>query len=579
MVDLKAKPFYLDEEAVRWVEDTYRAMSEHEKVCQLLFDPLMGMKREELKAFLAKYPIGGSSFRGAQFPKEETQDILRDIQKTVKVPMFIASDTETGANMPVRGGTFIATSAQCGATDDPTLHAYHVGSASAREIKSLGYNMSFGAVGDILFNWRNCVINTRAYGNTAEDAIKGCEGFIRGFKEQNMITMLKHFPGDGWEERDQHIVIANNGLSCDEWDESFGKVYRHFIDEGVLSIMIGHFTQPAWQKKLNPALKDEDIMPACLSPELIDGLLRGVLNFNGLVLTDQTKMLGYYAMPRRDAVVQTIASGIDIVLGINDIEEDVAALKAGVADGRITKERLKDAIYRILATKAAIGLHKKQQEGTLVPEPEALEIVGDEQFKQWAKDASDAAITLVKNTKNQLPIRPETHKRLFINYLGTDFTRSLMGQGVTSGGSGGVKEYIKKAFEEKGFEVTLYQESGMMGSKGKTAAFKEQYDAAIIFANFTGFAHINTIRVDWVGPMSAGCPWYEPEVPTAFVSLNLSNHMIDVPRVPIFINAYNDKPFTIDLLVEKLMGESPFKGHYNENVFCGLWDTRVGVHK
>ena len=68
-------------------------------------------------------------------------------------------------------------------------------------------------------------------------------------------------------------------------------------------------------------------------------------------------------------------------------------------------------------------------------------------------------------------------------------------------------------------------------------------------------------------------------MPTVFISLNYTNHMIDVPRVPIFINAYNDKPFTIDLLVEKLMGDSPFKGHYNENVWCGLWDTRVGTNQ
>ena len=573
MVDLRAKPFYLDDEAVRWVENTYESMTDHERACQLFFDPLMGMDRQQLKAFLDKYPIGGSSFRGAQFPKEETQDILRELQATQKIPMFIATDTETGANMPIRGGSYIGNSAACGATADPEKHAYHVASAAAREIKAAGYNMSFGAVGDILMNWRNCLVNLRAYGNTAEDAIRGCEGFIRGFREQNMITMLKHYPGDGWEERDQHIVIGNNGLGCDEWDASFGRVYKHFIDEGVLSIMVGHFTLPAWQKKLNPALRDRDVMPACLSPELIDGLLRGVLGFNGLVLTDQTKMLGYYAMPRRDAVVQTIMSGIDVVLGINDMEEDLAAMKAGIADGRITPERLRDAIYRILATKAAIGLHKSQKDGSIVPPPEALKIVGDPEFHRWSEELSDESITLVKNTKDQLPIRPETHKRLFVNFLGSTFTRSQMGQGVTSGGAVGTRDYVKQALEKAGFEVDMFQESGMLGGKGNTAEFREKHDAALIFADFTGFAHINTYRIDWGGPMSMGCPWYEPEIPTAFISLNFTNHMIDVPRVPIFINAYNDKPWTIDLLIKKLMGESPFKGRFNENVWCGLWDT------
>ncbi len=573
MVDLRGNPFYLDDSAVKWVEETYAAMTPHERVCQLFHDPLMGMNKEQLIDFLAKYPIAGASFRGAQFTPEECQDILRAMQESVKIPLFISTDTETGANMPVRGGTYIANSAQCGATDDVGLHAYHVGSAAAQEIKALGYNMSFGAVGDIITNWRNCVINTRAYGDNADVAIEGCEGFIRGFEEQGLVTMLKHYPGDGWEERDQHIVIGNNGLSCEEWDASFGRVYKHFIDKGVKSIMVGHFTLPAYQRRLAPGLEDKDIMPACLSEELIDGLLRRQLGFNGLVITDQTKMLGYYAMPRRDAVVQTIVSGIDIVLGINDIEEDIAAMKAGIEDGRISPQRLQDAIYRILATKASIGLHKSHADGSIVPQREALSVIGKDEFKNWAVEASDAAITLVKNTKNQLPIRPETHKRLFVNFLGSSFTRSMMGQGVTGGGAAGVKDVIKETLEKAGFEVHMHEESGMMGNKGNTAQFRKQYDAALIFADFTGFATVNAIRLNWGGPMSAGAPWYEPELPTAFISLNLTNHMIDVPRVPIFINAYNDKPFTIELLVKKLMGDSPFRGHYNENVWCGLWDT------
>ena len=575
MVDLRANPFFLDDEGVRWVEETYASMSEHEKICQLFVDPLMGMSREELKDFLAKWPIAGMSFRGAQWPMEETQDILRELQKLSKIPYLIASDTESGAQMPLRGGTFIATQAQAGATDDPEEVAYHITASAATEIHAAGYNWSFGAVGDLLTNWRNSLINTRAYGRDVDTVIKGCEGFIRGFKENNMVTCLKHFPGDGWEERDQHIVIANNGLSCEEWDETYGKVYRHFIDEGVLSIMVGHFTMPAYQHFFNPEMEEKDMKPATLSKELITDLLRGKLGYDGLVLTDQTMMLGYYAMKRRDAVVQSIAAGHDIVLGINDIEEDYAAMKAGIEDGRITQERLKDAIYRTLATKAAIGLHIKQKNGTLVPEKEALSIIGCEKFRNWAVDAADRAITLVKDTRHELPIRPETHPRLFVNFLGDVRTTNQLGAGVASGGSMGAADIFKETVEKAVFEVTMYEppKHGVRG-KGKTAEFAKKYDAAIIVADLSGFATRNMIRIDWGTPMSPGAPWYAYELPTVFISLNYTNHMIDVPRVPIFINAYNDKPYTMELVVKKMMGESEFKGRYNENVWCGMWDTQ-----
>lgn len=572
MVDFKASPFFLDDDAIAWVQRTYQKMSLHEKVCQLFVDPLVGKNQQELNTFLEKYPIAGMSFRGAQFPLAQTQQILRSLQNNAKIPYLIASDTECGADKALRGGTFIATAAQAGASDDPET-AYHVTAAAAAEIAAAGFNWSFGAVGDPLLNWRSSLINTRSYGPDVDLVIRCCEGFIRGFAENNMLTCLKHFPGDGWEERDQHLVIANNGLSCEEWDSIYGKIYKHFINQHILSIMVGHFTLPAYQRYLNPDLEDKDMMPACLSPELIDGLLRKQLGYNGLVLTDQTMMLGYYAMKRTDAIVQSIACGIDLILGINDIEEDIAAMKAGIADGRITAERLEDAVCRTLAAKAAIGLHKKQQAGTLVPDPSALDIVGCEKFRSWAVDAADSSITLVKDTRRQLPIRPETHKRLFVNFLGSNATTNQMGVGVSSGGSSGVKAYLKNALEQAGFEVFLYEEKGFRSPKGKTADFSRNYDAALIVADFTGFATLNSIRIHWGAPMSNGCPWYAPEVPTAFISLNYTNHMIDVPRVPIFINAYNDQTYTIDLLIQKLMGNSPFRGSYNETVWCGRWDT------
>ena len=292
------------------------------------------------------------------------------------------------------------------------------------------------------------------------------------------------------------------------------------------------------------------------------------------MFTDQTRMLGYYTMKRDDAIVRSIASGFDIVLGINDPEEDVAALKRGVEDGRITEERLRQAVYRVLATKAAIGLHIKQREGTLVPGKEALEVVGCEKFRKWAVEASDSSITLVKNTRNQLPIRPETHKKLLVNFVGNEFTNSLLGQGVATGGTGGTREVIEKVLTDAGFEVHMYEPGKGAAGIGSLKKFRESYDAALIFADLSGFATTNSLRISWSEPMSPGAPWYVPEIPTAFISLNYTNHMVDVPRVPIFINAYNDKPYTIELVVKKLMGESEFRGSYNENVWCGMWDAR-----
>lgn len=104
--------------------------------------------------------------------------------------------------------------------------------------------------------------------------------------------------------------------------------------------MAAHFTMPAYQKRLNPDLEEKDMQPACTSRELIDGLLRKLLGFQGLVITDQTKMMGYYGMSRPDALVQSIACGCDMILGINDMEEDYEAIERGIKAQIITPERL-----------------------------------------------------------------------------------------------------------------------------------------------------------------------------------------------------------------------------------------------
>jgi len=102
--------------------------------------------------------------------------------------------------------------------------------------------------------------------------------------------IYEHFPGDGVDERDQHLLSTINSLSVDDWMNSYGQIYQTFIDQGISSIMIGHIMLPAWEKQLSPDIKDSELRPASASKRLIDGLLRDELGFNGLTITDATPM-------------------------------------------------------------------------------------------------------------------------------------------------------------------------------------------------------------------------------------------------------------------------------------------------
>lgn len=572
MVNLRANPFYLDEGGVRWVEETVASMTLHEKICQMFADPLMGLDRDELHEFLAKYPLGGIPFRAAMFGNEEAQDIMAELQERAKIPYLYAGNFESGPNGALRDGTLVASGAQVRATRD-ARYAYEVGRIIGEEGEAVGYNWSFGPVGDILMNWRNSLINTRAYGDDA-DFVSACvEAYNKGCMEHGIIPCLKHFPGDGWEERDQHLAIANNGLNCEEWDATFGKIYRNSIANGVLSIMVAHFTLPSYQRRFNPNLEDKDMQPACLSKELVTDLLRGQLGFNGLVVTDQTKMMGYYGMSRQEAVPWSIACGCDIVLGVNDMEEDYEAMKRGIEQGVITLDRMNDALYRILGCKASVGLHNRKKENWFRPGREKLSVIGCEEHQNMAREVAAKAITLVKNTKNQLPLSPKKYHRIGVFGLTGNVgkQKSIYGQGVQSGGSDETTGYVMETLRRYGYEPELMQSSM---NKGKIVALKAKYDAILLFADISGFAQTNSVRLMWPDPMSSCYPWYIHDVPTVFVSFNYTNHLIDVSRVPGFINAYNNRPATIDETVKRIAGLAEFEGSYDEDVWCGTWDTR-----
>ena len=439
---------------------------------------------------------------------------------------------------------------------------------SAREAAAVGCNWNFAPIVDLTYNWRNTIVQLRAFNDNPDDVIRYAKAFFKGMKTQNIATCMKHFPGDGTEENDQHLIMGVNEYDCDKWDATFGKVYKELIDAGVMTIMAGHIALPAYSKKLRPGIKDEDIRPATLAPELITDLLKGQLGFNGLVVTDASHMIGMFGatIPRKEQVPQAIAAGCDMYLFFNDREEDFGYMMEGYKNGTITEERLNDALHRILGVKAALNLHILQKEGKLVQPKENLAVVGCEEHHKASREFADKYVTLVKDRLNYLPMTPERYKRIKLMYIGSEAV-VIAGTKFKSNDENIIKDIVSQ-LEEAGFEVDAEVPSG----KGKMEDFKKKYDCVLLILNVQGFAQFNTMRVKWDEP--AKQPWYMSELPTFVVSLSYTNNLIDVPMARCYINSYMDHHESFAATLEKMMGKSEFKGRYNENVFCGRWETR-----
>ena len=565
---LTRKPFHLKEEQVEWVKNTLGSLTTKEKIGQLFCLISYSGDHGYLSNLVHNYLIGG--IMGRRMPLNEVCDMTNFLQKESKIPMLIAANFEAGGDGLIEEGTNVGPNMQIGATGDPQFAAKQ-GYVCAKEGLAVGANWAFAPVIDIDKNFRNPIMATRLYGSD-DGLVKECGvAYTKAAQELGMAVSIKHFPGDGVDERDQHLVTSSNDLSCEEWDATFGEAYKASIEAGALTVMIGHIMQPAYTRHFCPGIKEEDIMPATLAPELINGLLREKLGFNGLVVSDATTMAGFaIPMPRSKAVPYTIAAGCDVFLFTKNLDEDYQYMTAGVEDGTITPERLDEAVMRILALKAALKLPEKKANGSIFVNPEeARRIIGCKEHKEMELACAEQSVTLVKNTEQLLPLSVEKHRRVLLYPI-------LSGESAFGGGNEDVEGIMKEALEREGFVVDIFQPvQGFEGMLRKYQDMVEQYDLLLYVGNMATKSNQTTVRIEWAQPMGANCPIYLSVIPTIFISFANPYHLLDVPRIRTFINAYKFKEANVNAVIDKLLGRSSFVGRTPVDPFCGRWDAKL----
>lgn len=561
---LKGNPFYLKDEDIYWVQRTFSGMTEDDKIGQLFFLIVYNDDRALTDKIVNKIKAGGVMCRC--MPASTLIPLVAGMQGKSAIPLLIAANLEAGGNGIVAEGTAVGSQMAISATGDPAW-AERLGEVCAEEGRAVGANYAFAPVSDIDYNFRNPITNTRTFGADPAFVAECASRYTAACQSRGVAVAVKHFPGDGRDERDQHLCTTVNDLSCEEWDNTYGAIYKRLISEGAKTFMAGHIMLPSYSKALDPSLKDGDIMPASLSKELLCGLLRKKLGFNGLIITDATTMAGFdAAMPRNKAVPAAIAAGCDMFLFTKNLEEDYRFMKEGVKSGILSRGRLDEAVLRILALKASLGLHKCDN----VPScKRAEEVLGCERFRNYARSVAEQSVTLVKEQKGVLPITPQKYRRVLVYDI--EGGENPLGYSRVSGIFGKVKPLL----EREGFEVTRFVPRP--GNEGKTAPFAEiaeGYDLILYFCNLATKSNQTTVRIEWLNPMGSNVPRYVSSVPTVFISTENPYHLLDVPMVRTYINTYGVNEFTLQCLIDKLAGRSPFVGKSPVDPFCGKWDAR-----
>jgi beta-N-acetylhexosaminidase len=565
MTDLTAAPFHLDLDARAWVERTLADMTDEQKLGQLFCLITYTSDPGYLQYLTRGLHVGGVMLR--TMPAEEAVSAVGILQESAAVPLLISANLEGGTSQTVVEATHVGSNMALAAAADPDL-ARDAARVIAREARSVGINWAFTPVADIDLAFRNPITNTRTFGSDAQRVADLSTAYIEGLQSEGLAASAKHFPGDGVDERDQHLLASVNTMSVEEWDDTFGRVYRAAIDAGVKSVMVGHIMLPAYTRALRPGITDEQIMPGIVAEELLNDLLRDRLGFNGLIVSDSTTMAGLATvLPRSRAVPEVIAAGCDMFLFTKNLEEDYAFMRAGLRDGVLTRERLDEAVTRILALKASLGLHGSNP----VPSVDAARgVLTSPEHREVEAEVARRSITLVKEESGVLPLTPERYKRILVH--GLEAGGSPIGQGARAGA---VEQFIDR-LTAAGHDVTVFQPGGgWEGLAAPTTDITDSYDLILYLANLSTRSNQTVVRIEWAEPMGANVPTYLTSVPTVFVSFENPYHLFDVPRVRTFINTYGSSPAVLDSLLEALQGRAEFVGASPVDAFCGRWDTRL----
>ena len=591
MVDLRAKPYCLNDADIAWVESTIASMTDEEKVGQLFFQLTAGQDEAYLQDLMERFHLGGCRYN--PMPGAKVLEQNRTLQKYAKVPVFIACNPEQGGNGVCPDGTFVSSQIKIGATGK-TEYAQAMGKISGAQCAATGCNMTFAPVVDITYNHECEEILFRAYGHDPKLVAQMGKAYMDGVHENDGIaSCAKHFPGNGQDYRDAHVSNNINHFGHDDWMASYGYVYKTLIDGGLDAIMGGHIMMPTYMQELNPDITMDEMMPATLCPEIMTDLLRNELGFNGMVVTDASHMVGMTnRMKRKDMLPASINAGCDMFLFFNDPDEDYGWMLDAYKTGVISEERMVEALTRILGLKAKMGLNKKAKED-LCPSAEALPgVLYNPAFKEVAPAISKDCLTLVKyKDEGVLPLDPNKTKRVMIVHI-KGVPNPMMALAAAAMGGGAAKqtpaEKLRDRLIAKGFDAHIYvspiEKIQQMMARGEKPSLNLYFAGKHSIADFVSEQDLVISLLDVAnGHPSFGLskgggeiPWYVHELPVVGISVNKPTMLADCPMLRTYINAYDSNDDTMDALVDALLtGPEAFTGTDPIDSYCGMWDTHM----
>lgn len=410
-------PYMINESP--WADSLLQTLSLDEKIGQLFMVAANSRDSNEdyylmIDSFIENYGLGGLIYFQTS-PTEHTKLVNR-FQSKSTTPMMNGIDGEWGLAMRIDSLQPFPWNMTLGAIQDNDL-LYEMGAAMAQECKTLGIHFNFAPVVDVNSNPLNPIINARSYGENPQNVSAKGFALMQGMQQSGVLACAKHFPGHGDTESDSHKtlpIIKHTKARIDTVDVL---PFKQLIDGGVASVMVAHLNISSLDSTFN--------RPSTLSPYIVDTMLRQQLNFNGLIFTDALNMKGVSSyFESGELEVAALLAGNDVLLFPEDIPAAFTVIKRAISDSILTEARIDESCAKILKAKEWLGLTKLVQLDTL----HVLERATIKNRNLLTSRLEKAALTLVKNQNDNLPIRSPKNNKIAVLTLGDSDSNAFVNQ-------------------------------------------------------------------------------------------------------------------------------------------------------
>nr|WP_298793844.1 glycoside hydrolase family 3 N-terminal domain-containing protein [uncultured Allomuricauda sp.] len=402
-----------------WVEAKYDSMSLEERVGQLFMVSVASNQNKSatdaIRKLIVEEHIGGVIFSKGG-PVRQAK-LTNSYQASAKIPLLIGMDAEWGLSMRLDSTYAFPWNMTLGAIQDSSI-VEKVGYQIGKHAKRLGVHINFAPDIDVNNNPKNPIIGNRSFGEDPLNVTQKGIAFMNGMEAAGVLSCGKHFPGHGDTATDSHKSLPVINSTKQRLDSVELHPYRQLIGNGLSSVMVAHLDVPN--------LEIMQGLPSSLSEQIITGVLKEEMGFEGLIFTDALNMKAVSEfVPEGEVELEAFKAGNDMLLMPENVLKAKEKLIEAYTKGLISENRLAYSVKKILMAKYKAGLDSYTPVDLENLYPDLNDVENDVIYE----NAIEHAITTVKNNFSLLPIKKLENKKIayvqFGDASGETFLKTL----------------------------------------------------------------------------------------------------------------------------------------------------------